>query len=123
VGQVYPVQGAEGVESVASTGESTCTPGLVAYNEGSSIRNVQGEGSQQGEVARDGWNEGEQTVLDSIPQVGFQMLWGYLVWAVADCLLQHPRSCHLLDSSAEGTLVTGVSVWVDHYSGFVGSPL
>ena len=34
VGQVYPVQGAEGVGSAASTGESTCTPGLVAYNEG-----------------------------------------------------------------------------------------
>ena len=34
VGRAYPVQGAEEVESVASTGESTCTRGLVAYNEG-----------------------------------------------------------------------------------------
>lgn len=33
VDQVYPVRGAEGAESVASTGGGTCTPGLVAYNE------------------------------------------------------------------------------------------
>jgi len=34
VDQVSPVQGAEGAESVASTGESTCTQDLVACNEG-----------------------------------------------------------------------------------------
>jgi len=33
-GQAYPVRGAEGVESVASTGESTYKPGLVAYSGG-----------------------------------------------------------------------------------------
>ena len=33
VGQVYLGRGAEGEGSAASTGESTCTPGLVAYNE------------------------------------------------------------------------------------------
>lgn len=33
VDQVYPVRGAEGVESVASTGGGTCTLGLAAYNE------------------------------------------------------------------------------------------
>ena len=33
VGQVYPDQGVEGVESVASMEEGTCTPGLVAYTE------------------------------------------------------------------------------------------
>ena len=32
-GQVYPVRGAEGVGSVASTGESTCTPGFVALKQ------------------------------------------------------------------------------------------
>jgi hypothetical protein len=37
-----------------------------------SIRNVQGEGSQQGEVGQGGRNEGEQTVSDSTSQVGFQ---------------------------------------------------
>jgi len=32
-GQVYPGRDVEGVESVASTGEDTCTPDPVAYKE------------------------------------------------------------------------------------------
>jgi len=32
-GRVYPGWDAEGVESVTSTGEGTCMPGLMAYKE------------------------------------------------------------------------------------------
>jgi hypothetical protein len=109
VDQVYPGQGVEGVEFVTSRGEGTCTPGLVAYREDNSIRNVQGEGSQQ-EEAQGGQNEGEQTVSDSTSQVEFQRWRGYLVWAVVYYQLQHPHSSRSPDSSAAGMRVIGVSV-------------
>ena len=38
MGQVYPGQGAEVVESVASMGEGTCTLGLIAYKEDTGVK-------------------------------------------------------------------------------------
>jgi hypothetical protein len=89
-----------------------------------SIRNVQGEeGSQLGEVAQDGPNEGGPTVSDSTSQVEFQKRSGYLVWEVVCYPLQHPRSSRSLSLSVAGTRVIGVVGKVDHCSKFVGSLL
>ena len=84
---------------------------------------MQEEGNRLVEEAQGGWNEGVQTFSDWTSQAESQKWRGYLVWAVVYYPPRHPHSYHWLDSSVAGKRVIEVAVQVDHYSGFVGSPL